>query len=485
MVIIKYLPVIEQLKSFFKLFFLLFFIPFISYGQDTTKTDLVKHKVVNLYNQNKISAIYELADSSFQNFISQEKFVLWLNQTKQKLGSITKTKKAGVSRGFTVYQTAFQKGERKLLLAIDPHSQITGFAIRPVKPPSKKYTVQSDNPLKNAIDSLVEKEIRPYIQQINTVGISIGVLYHGKKYTYNYGEKAKGNDQLPTGNTFYEIGSVTKTFTATLLAEMVLQGKCKLDDPANNYLPGSIQKLQLNHVPITLRTLANHTSGLPRMPSNFVSAQVPFIPGDPYKNYDTISLFNYLDTVRLRAIPGTHFAYSNLGFGLLGTLLERISGKPYGTLLQQKIFESLGMNDTYTVLNKAQEKRFAQGYNENGKPATHWHFKALAGAGAIRSTVDNLLKYLKAHFNDNNAILDKAFRLCEQTTFETDIGPVGLAWFHIKNIPGAYWHNGGTGGFRSFCVYNKNKDIAIVILSNASVSVDKEGMALIKALSKK
>lgn len=444
--------------------------------------DSVKNTVVKLYNQGNGDAIYEMCDSSFHQFISQKKFVQWLSHNRRFTGPYIKTKKTGRVNDFTVYTAYFKGGRQNLLLAINPSGEITGLAIRPSE---KTYKVRDDNPLNGFVDSLVEKEIRPYIQQVNTVGISIGVLYDGERYTYNYGETAKENDQLPTNNTLYEIGSITKTFTATLLAEMVLLGKCKLDDPGSKYLPDSIQRLQLNKVPVTLKTLANHTSGLPRLPSDFFSPESHYVPDDPYKNYTDTILFNYLDTVQLRSVPGTKMVYSNLGFGLLGTILERISGKSYEALLQQYICKPLGMKDTHIVLNNVQQKRFAQGYNSTGKAVGHWHFKSMAGGGAIRSSVNDLMKYLRAHLQDNaSTTLTGAFRLCERPTFEFSNGKMGLGWRTPDHLPGIFWKNGGTGGFRSYCAYNKKKQIAVVILSNSNVAVDKAGIDLIRKLSK-
>jgi CubicO group peptidase (beta-lactamase class C family) len=361
---------------------------------------------------------------------------------------------------------------------------MTTLILRPLPVPQKKYTVQSDNPLKNATDSIVEKVIGPYIQQENIVGVSVGIVDEDRFYTYDYGETEKDGHQLPTENTIYEIGSITKTFTSALLAEMVLQGKCKLSDPVNKYLPANIPMLQKHDTIVTLKMLANHTSGLPRIPSDLFSGK-SFVEGDPYKNYDTADLFNYLDTVRLRTTPGIGFSYSNLGFGLLGTILERISGLTYQQLMEKYICNPLKMNDTRTILNEGQQKYFSQGYNERGKPVFHWHFASMAGCGAIRSSVHDMLKYLNAHLaEDDSTNLLKAFQLGEQPTFSIEGRQIGLGWIIPERSPGWYWHNGGTGGFRSYCAINPDKKIAFVILANSSIGVDNEGFALIKALSK-
>lgn len=466
--------------------FLILLSPTFAFAQPSYKilqTDSVKNVLINLYNEDNADAVYDLCDSGFQKFMSRKDFIQWLSQTRQSLGMFIQTKEKGKLNGFIVYQSYFQNDSMDLFLAVNRLGKITSLAIRPIPPLEKAYLAQSDNTLKNKIDSLVERVIRPYIQQENTVGVSIGIIYKGKFYRYGYGETEKGNHRIPNDNTIFEIGSITKTFTASLLAELALQGKCRLSDPVNKYLPDSISLLQKNDTPVTLEMLANHTSGLPRIPLDLYSVAGSLM-NDPYKNYNDEDLFSYLDSVRLQSTPGTHFDYSNLGFGLLGTVSEKISGLSYEKLLEKYICDPLGLRDTRTVLNEAQQKRFAKGYDRSGKAVNHWHFKCLAGCGAIRSSVNDLLKYLNAHLNDKPSTeLNKGFRLCEQPTFNIVNGRIGLAWLIQDRLHGEYWHNGGTGGFSSYCAYNREKQVAVIILSNSSASEDKEGFELIRELS--
>lgn len=473
----------DIMKFILKYLLVILLLPTISAAQQSayiSRIDSIKNVVVHLYNSDQADSIYLLSDESYHQFITKDHFIQWLQSSRQETGKILSTKKMSQENEGAVYLTNFQNGQLNLLLAIDQSGKIQGFGFRV---PEKNYPAKSNNPLKNHIDSVVEEAIRPYIQQKNTVGASIGIIENGQFYKYDYGEIAKGNSHLPEGNTIYEIGSITKTFTATLLAEMVLEGKCKFSDPVNKYLPDNVKELKKDGVLVTLEMLANHTSGLPHIPSDLFSVS-RFSMNDPYKNYDTTDLFNYLDTVRLRSVPGKYFRYSNLGFGLLGVILERMTGISYQNLLEEYICDPLQLPDTRTELKDKQQKHFAPGYDEKGNAVGHWHFASLAGCGVIRSSVNDLLKYLNAHLTeDTSTNLLKAFRLCERPSFAVAGGHIGLAWMIPNRSPGWFWHNGGTGGFRSYCAFNPNKKIAFVILSNSALGVDDAGISLIKALS--
>lgn len=472
---------------FIKYAILWIFVPAIALAQtkeSILSIDSVKNQFIQLYNQGNSNAIYNMCDTSFQKYLKSYDYAQWFLETRQHLGECIQTIKTNQLNEAAVYKAYFQNDSMSLTLFLNRLGKMTGFIIKPLPVPQKNYIVQSNNLLNNSIDSLVEKIVRPYIQQENTVGVSIGIIDNGRFYTYGYGETEKDNHQIPTNNTIYEIGSITKTFTATLLAEMVLLGKCKLSDPVNKYLPDSIPALQKNGVKATLEMLANHTSGLPRIPSDLFKIKNASF-SDPYKNYDDKDLFNYLDSVKLRYVPGTHYAYSNLGFGLLGTVLERISGLFFQQLLEKYICNPLHLNDTRITLNEGQQKRFAQGYNGKGQATSHWHHGSMAGAGAIRSTINDVLKYLNVYLaTDDSTNLLKAFRLCEEPTFSLQDEKIGLGWAIPARSPGWYWKNGGTGGFRSFCAFSPDRKIAIIILANSAIGVDKEGVELIKTLAK-
>jgi CubicO group peptidase (beta-lactamase class C family) len=312
-------------------------------------------------------------------------------------------------------------------------------------------------------------------------GLSIGILKDGKTIFYGYGETARGNKQIPDQHTIFEIGSISKTFTAILLADAVNSGNVKLDDPVNKYLPDSIPQLQFEGIPITLKTLSNHSSGLPRIPSNFHSSD----NANPYKDYDHSDLYSFYKNFKPTRKPCEKYEYSNLAAGTLGVILERVYHENYETLLIEKICKPLGMNDTREFLRKDDSARFAKGYNEDGVYNSQWDFRALGAAGAIRSTVADLLKYAKANLGDAPPKLNKAIQLTHVVTFTDGEAKVGLAWHYIKpGIDEVIFQNGGTGGYHSYLAINTKKKFLVVILSNCTRGTEEVGDAIMKWMEK-
>ena len=329
------------------------------------------------------------------------------------------------------------------------------------------------------MDKQVDEIARPYIQKTNTVGLSIGIIKNGQMSVYNYGETARGNNQLPTANTIFEIGSITKTFTATLLSFYANEGKVKLTDLITKYLPDSVKaNPALNG--ITLLQLSNHTSGLARIPENlqFDSAGA----ANPYKSYSKRLLYSYLKKCKLNSNPGERYAYSNLGFGLLGTILSQVSGKTFDQMVQEVICNPLGMKNTAQHLSSIQQPRLAKVYSQYGEATVPWDFDALAALGALRSTLNDMLIYAKVNMNDGADRLAKAFGQTHEVTYSKDT-KIALGW-HIITVDGVEYifHNGSTYGSSSFLAFNADNKLAVVVLSNSAESTDAIGTGLIKKL---
>ncbi|MBD5655907.1 MAG: beta-lactamase family protein, partial [Candidatus Eremiobacteraeota bacterium] len=261
------------------------------------------------------------------------------------------------------------------------------------------------------------------------------------------------------GKSSFEIGSITKTFTATLFADMVVRDEVKPDDPIDLYLPpGTIAPAFGGHR-ITLIDLATQSSGLPRMPTNFK----PTNARDPYADYDDSKLLAFLRAYPLPRAPGATFEYSNLGFGLLGYLLARRLGVDYATAIRTRILNPLGM--THTVIPPAGAPvETVRGHDIDGDPTSNWTLAALAGAGAVVSTADDMLRFARANL-DESGPLAAAMQLAHRPLREAEPGSrIGYAW--LTNADGIVWHNGGTGGFRSFIGLDGARGRAVVVLAN-------------------
>jgi CubicO group peptidase (beta-lactamase class C family) len=278
--------------------------------------------------------------------------------------------------------------------------------------------------------------------------------------------------------TILEIGSVSKALTGTLLAEMAARGEVALEDPVRRYLPDSVQVPARAGREITLLDLASHTSGLPRLPDNLAPADSE----DPYADYDVGRLHRFLSGHTLRREPGSAYEYSNLGAGLLGHALERAGGRPYEVLMVERVLAPLGMHDTRITLTQGQRARLAGGHGADLAPVKGWTFDALAGAGAWRSTVLDVLRLLGAMLDPPAGTLGEAF-IAAMEPRRSAGGPglrIGLGW-HVLEREGRTltWHNGETGGFHSFVAVDRAARTGVVVLSNAATNIDDIGFHLL------
>lgn len=279
--------------------------------------------------------------------------------------------------------------------------------------------------------------------------------------------------KAPDGQTVYEIGSITKTFTATLLAQEVLSKRVTLDTPVSRLLP-TFSIPSRDGKQITLGEIGTQHSGLPRMPWNLR----PRDSANPYADYDAAKLKAFLADYQLPRDPGASYEYSNLAFGLLGYALAQSNHMTYGKLVAHRIFDPLGMSMSSTSFTDAMRAHLALGHDENGKPTSNWDLDALAGAGAIRSTANDMLRYLKANVGRKHTPLEAAMKFAQQP--RADMSPttrIGLAW--MTTDKGIVWHNGGTGGYRSFIGFTADGRRGVVILTNTFASVDELGFAVL------
>lgn len=291
-------------------------------------------------------------------------------------------------------------------------------------------------------------------------GAVIGFYEDGKITYSSYGETKIGSGRTPTKNSLYEIGSISKVFTGIMLASLHNQKTVSLTDPLSKYIP------ELQNVPagqITLVELSTHTSGLPRLPLNFNPANRQ----DPYVDYTEKLLLEYLNSITLLNHP-TPFSwknYSNLGVGLLGYVLSIATNKSYEQLLQELITEPLNMGSTVVTLNDHQKNDFVTPYNDYLEVTLPWNLNLLVGAGGIRSTASDLIKFLLANKNPEKTSISENLKLAQTVRAQNGEQRIGLGWA-IEND--YISHGGGTGGFRSEIVLSVNGKKALVTLVNSA-----------------
>lgn len=328
-------------------------------------------------------------------------------------------------------------------------------------------------------DSAVLAIIRQRVEEGRSKGIVVGLVEpDGRTRIVAFGDPGTGKLPLD-GNSVFEIGSITKVFTSTLLAQMVLAGEVSLDDPAQKYLPANATVPTRNGKEVTLGTLSIQNSGLPRMPTNFA----PKDQTNPYADYSVQQMYDFLSGLTLTRDPGERFEYSNLGVGLLGHVLSLASGKSYEQLERERIWAPLGMMRTAITLTPWMLEHLALGHDDAGKVVSNWDLPTLAGAGAIRSTTSDMLRFVSANLRTDRGPLGKAMALTHEPRASAGgaTTAIGLNW--IITSAGAdtiTWHNGGTGGYRAFAGFVKTKQMGVVVLTNSGgAGADDIGMHLL------
>jgi serine-type D-Ala-D-Ala carboxypeptidase/endopeptidase len=275
-------------------------------------------------------------------------------------------------------------------------------------------------------------------------------------------------------------------FTGLLLADLAEHGIVGLDDPLARYLPASASVPTYNGREITLGDLSSHTAGLPRNPKGMLRRWL----GDRHNPFAALTVEEVhegLGRTRLRRRPGERARYSNLGVGLLGQALERAAGQPFERLVRERICLPLGVGDTVVTPSEEQAARLAAGHTRRGRPVPRFEVSALAGAGALRSTAIDMLRFLGANLDPASTPLAAPLERIQRPRHPMGRGlQIGLGWLIVRSPEPAgplLWHNGGTGGFRSFVGVARDRGIAVVVLSNSARSVDRLGLRLVRLLS--
>jgi serine-type D-Ala-D-Ala carboxypeptidase/endopeptidase len=320
----------------------------------------------------------------------------------------------------------------------------------------------------------VREILKDRIDNSKAVGIVVGTIGPDGRSIIAEGKIAKDRPGAPDGDTIYEIGSITKVFTSLLLADMVERGEVSLDTPVAKLLPAGVKVPERGGKQITLLDLSMQVSGLPRMPSNLRPANF----SNPYAGYGPAKMYEFLSGYTLTRDIGEKYEYSNLGVGLLGHALARKAGMTYEQLLKKRILDPLGMASTTITLSAEQQKRLAPGYNALLNPAHNWDFDALAGAGAIRSTANDMLKFLAANLDLTDTPLKAAMHRMRSVRRDTGVPDLDImmAW-HVWKKYGTeiIWHNGGTFGYRTFAGFCPAKKTGVVVLCNTFFDIDDIG----------
>ena len=439
------------------------FLPIISFAQEEqAASKSISEKFVNSYNGEDYESIFSLYADIMKEALPLDKHTAFLSGLNMQVGNIEGYEFLRYENGtYASYKANFEKAVLTLNISLDSASMINGLFIKPYVEPVNTDIVQ--NKLEVLGTVFGEDEVQQVFDQVkvfpNNTQLSMAIINEGKIEYYGV---LKAQDMVQTirnSNSVFEIGSISKVFTATLLADLVEEGKISLDDNIGTYLDTPIK----DETPLLFRDLSNHSSGLPRLPSNLDLEKVD--PFNPYKAYNEDALKTYLKNSVALSGKG-NYQYSNLAVGLLGYTLAKIEQTSYEDLLSDRIFSELKMTNSTSRLEKV-EGKLVKGLNIEGNEVSNWDLAILAGAGGILSTTEDLGKFMEAQFNKDNKA--QALTRVKTLTLNENMD-LGLGWHIINTEAGSKWHfhNGATGGYSSIMVTNVDTQNGVIILSNVA-----------------
>lgn len=316
--------------------------------------------------------------------------------------------------------------------------------------------------------------VRPYLDAQQSHALTVGLWLNGKSYLRGYGQYSETDDRKPDGETVYEVGAISRLFTGALLADAVVRGDVKLDQPASKLLPSGVSMPQSGSRPITLLDLATGLSGLPKRP-----ADMPGGSKDPYAGYTEPMMMEFLNRHELRRQPGVEYEYSPLSFGLLGKLLARRANTDYETLLNNRLVKPLRLKGTSIVVPEDRHKDLAPPHRSDLEPATPWRYGVLAGGGGVHSTAKDLLllasRSIAPPRNRLGAALDLAWSPHTVPVKGTDYQR-GLGWT-ISSDGTTHWVSDSHGGYHGTVFASRKWQVAVVALAN-SQGLDSYELAL-------
>ncbi len=327
-------------------------------------------------------------------------------------------------------------------------------------------------------DEAIRSLLRDRLDPKADVGMVVALISpKGVRYV-TAGAAGPGGLPVLDEHTVFEIGSVTKVFTAAVLAGMWERGEVAPTTPVKSLLPAEVRVPERDGRAITLLDLTTHTSGLPTLPANLVPADNPT---NPYSRYSVPQLYDFLGSHQLTREIGSRFEYSNVGVGLLGHALALKAGVGYEEMVRGQILAPLAMKDTAITLTPAMKERLAIGHDGAGNPVPGWDLPTLAGAGALRSTARDMARFVQANLAADDSPLPAALKRSHKP--QRPVGgntEIALGWL-VTRSPGGeiVWHNGQTGGYHSFVGLVPKQKTGVVVLHNSASDIDDIGFYLL------
>ena len=351
---------------------------------------------------------------------------------------------------------------------------------------SWKSSAQDRAQLQEEIEKVIHFETE--ISHDNIPGFTIGVIFKDSTFIYNYGHQSKKSDLVLTDSSLFEIGSISKVFTASLVSILVEEGLMSYEASLNSYLNSKCKNVALDG--ITIAHLLNHSSGLPKMPVDFGAHEKEL--NNPYAHYSKKQLLDfYKDFQPVKRGPKEPiYLYSNVNYGLLEIAIEKATGKTYDEVLYEKILEPAGMQHTFTSLDSKSDSQqtLVNGYSRNGSSATPWTFQSFTASEGLKSSTSDLLTFLKMHLGLKETPHADIFEKNTEEQVNTGLSDnafMGNGWhiIQLKKYYDVVLHSGSTSGHRAFIGFVKETQTGVVILSNSEHGTGGLGYLILRMIN--
>lgn len=440
------------------------------------------------FNTQQTDSIYALANQSYKDQTALEVFKNAL-QYYYQFGNIKDVQPVTFSEGIVGYNIIFDSKKCYLRLAVDSNLRFYLLELQD-EPYISQETIEEPEPAPEVpqvqtFEDIINNIAQSYIAGQDSVSLSIGIIDNAKVSKHHFGTAIPSNSAAADIEPQYEIGSISKLFTATLLSYLVEGNVIALDDSIAPYLPDSVKSnLQLQG--ITFKQLANHTSGLPKTPNNLEQSK-NYNKNNPYATYSTSDLYHYLKSVSLLSEPGEEYKYSEIGYGLLGDLIRIITKKSYAENIHEVIATPLGLQNTLGHIDQAPQHKTSKSTAKGNKQAVNAptsHHSGMAGAQGVKSNLQDLLRFAQYQFKMPESQLENALALTRLFTFylppNTDIG---LGWnMNMSNDVIYYWHISNNPNSSSYIALVPDIKSAVIVLSNSAKSVEKISQEILGGL---
>lgn len=442
----------------------------------TFSNEEIAAQFFKFYNKNEYEKFLIFYNIQMKEALPSEKTNNVFNsfyKTCGELSDIGESKKVGKSSFSNIVKC--KKGKNiKFSFYVDENNRLAGLWLT--------EPIQFPNINENTTVTDIAKAITG---QNMKAGIVIGTYLNGEEKTVAFGYNSIKDKTPINEDMIFEIGSITKTFTAAILLQLEAEGKLSVDDPVQKYLPENVKMptFEGDDTQVTFKHIASHTSGLPRMPANFKKYEKD--PKNPYANYPVEAMYEFINSYKMTRKPGETYEYSNFAMGFLGNILVKIDGKEsYEEMIQERIFRPLGMTSSTVELSKVDKTMLAKPHN-SGKEVKNWDLPSFAGAGAIKSNAHDMLKYIKALIEKTHPKILPEKMFTELHIVEKDVFACfnwGKAYYPYGT---RYGHRGATGGYSTHIHIDRENKAGVIILTNYTENFEDTARKILQILLKK